>query len=72
MKKGKVVKGKNFVTADEVYDKKQIKKDSKGMKTAGLSLELKESQSQQGYSDKPRVKPQKKLKKIVHGQKKAN
>lgn len=69
--KGKAVKGKNFVEDDEEYDKKQIKKQGKEMRTAGLGLELKLSQKEQGYSKKPRVKPQKKAGKIVKGQKKA-
>lgn len=68
--KGKVVKGCNYAEDDEKYDKKQIKKSGKAMKTAGLALELKESQREQGYSKKPRVKPQKKLAKPVSGQKK--
>lgn len=68
--KGKVVKGAKYVAADEKYDKKTAKKDMKGMKTAGLAVELKESQKEEGYSKKPRVKPQKKMMKPVKGQKK--
>ena len=60
----KRVKGQNYVGADEEYDKKMIKKDSKGMKTAGIAKELKGSQKEQGYSKKPKVKPQKKMNKI--------
>jgi hypothetical protein len=58
--KGKMVKGKNYVEADEEYDKKTSKKDMKGMKTAGIARELKLSEKEMGYSKKPRVKPQKK------------
>jgi hypothetical protein len=36
------------------------KKDYKGMSTAGIATELKLSQKEQGYSKKPKVKPQKK------------
>jgi len=71
MPKGKIFKGKNFVEADEEYDKKQIKKQGKEMRTAGLGLELKLSQKEQGYSKKPRVKPQKKAGKLVGGKNKA-
>jgi hypothetical protein len=39
-----------------------LKKDRKGMKTAGIAVELDLSQKEQGYSKKPRVKPQKKSK----------
>jgi len=60
--KSKKVSGKKYVEADEKYDKKMKKKDMKGMKTAGLALKLKQSESQQGYSKMPRVKPQKKSK----------
>lgn len=68
--KGKKVSEINYVAADEEYDKKMIKKDSKGMKTAGLAKELKLSQKETGYSKKPRVIPQKKNAKPVSGQKK--
>lgn len=68
--KGKVVKGCNYAEDDEKYDKKMTKKDAKGMKTAGLALKLKKSEKDEGYSKKPRVKPQKKNAKPVSGQKK--
>jgi len=68
--KGKVVKGCNYVGADEEYDKKQIKKQGKDMRTAGLAKELKLAEKEEGYSKKPRVKPQKKMSKPVRGQKK--
>lgn len=68
--KGKKVKGCNYVADDEEYDKKMVKKESKGMKTAGVAKELKLAQKEEGYSKKPRVKPQKKLAKPVSGQKK--
>lgn len=69
--KGKVVKGCDYVESDEKYDKKMKKKEEKGMKTAGLALKLKESEKEEGYSKKPRVKPQKKVMKPVMGNKKA-
>ncbi len=69
-KKGKMVKGCNYAVADEEYDKKMKKKDAKGMTTAGIAKELKLAQKEEGYSKKPRVKPQKKLAKPVQGQKK--
>jgi hypothetical protein len=58
--KGKMVKGKNFVEVDEKYDRKKTKKDEKSMKTAGVASALKKAEKGMGYSDKPRVKPQKK------------
>lgn len=64
MAKAKVVKGKNFVAANEVYDKKQDKKSLKDMKTAGIAKELKLSKKEQGYSSQPKVKPQKKVSKL--------
>lgn len=66
---GKKVKGLNFVKIDEKFDKKTLKKDRLGMKTAGIATELKLSEKEQGYSNKPRVKGQKKAAKITHGQK---
>ena len=68
--KGKKVKGCNYVGEDEEYDKKQIKKQGKEMRTAGVAKELKLAQKEEGYSKKPRVKPQKKMAKPVMGQKK--
>lgn len=68
--KGKMVKGCDYAEDDEEYDKKQIKKQGRQMRTAGVAKELKISQKKQGYSKKPRVKPQKKIKKPVSGQKK--
>ena len=68
--KGKVVKGCDYVGADEEYDKKQIVKQGKEMRTAGVAKELKGAEKEQGYSKKPRVKPQKKNAKPVSGQKK--
>ena len=68
--KGKLVKGCDYAEDDEKYDKKIIKKDAKGMKTAGLALKLKQSEIDEGYSKQPRVKPQKKMTKPVSGQKK--
>lgn len=71
MKGKKAVKGTNYAEVDEKYDKKQTKKDAKGMKTAGLALKLKKSESEEGYSNKPKVKPQKKMRALVKGQKNA-
>jgi hypothetical protein len=68
--KGKLVKGFDYTEEYEKFDKKIKKKDVKGMKTAGIAEKLKESQKQEGYSKKPRVKPQKKVMKPVMGQKK--
>lgn len=68
--KGKKVKGSNYVSADEEYDKKKAKKVMRGMKTAGLATELKESEAKQGYGKKPGVKGQKKNAKPVMGQRK--
>lgn len=70
MSKGKTVKGCDYVGADEEYDKKTAKKEMKSMKTAGLAKELKMAQKEEGYSKKPKVKPQKKMAKPVSGQKK--
>lgn len=68
--KGKIVKGCDYVEDDEKYDRKMQKKDVRGMKTAGLALKLKQSEKEEGYSNKPRVKPQKKVIKSVTGQRK--
>jgi hypothetical protein len=67
--KGPVVKGKRYVGDDEIFDKRRTIKEHKGMRTPGIAIELELSESEQGYSKKPRVKPQKKLNKITHGQK---
>lgn len=67
---GKTVKGNKFVAVDEIYDRKTAKKEMKGMKTPGIAVELKISQSEQGYSDMPKVKGQKKNAKPVSGKKK--
>lgn len=69
--KGKKVKGEDYAEADEKYDKKALKKEGIDMKTAGLALNLKKSEKDEGYSKKPRVKPQKKNAKITKGQGKA-
>jgi hypothetical protein len=58
--KGKMVKGKNFVEVDEKYDRNQTKKAEKAMKTAGIAIALKKAEKSMGYSDKPKVKPQRK------------
>jgi len=68
--KGKKVSGCNYAGDDEEYDKKQVKKQGKEMRTAGIAKELKASQKEQGYSKKPQVKGQKKNAKPVMGQKK--
>ncbi len=69
-KKGRKVSGCDYVAADEEYDKKQIKKQGKEMRTAGIAKELKLAKKEEGYSKKPKVKPQKKNMKPVMGQKK--
>lgn len=66
--KGKIVKGCDYVEDDEKYDKRMVKKEHRDMKTAGLALNLKKSEKEQGYSKKPRVKPQKKMAKPIKGQ----
>lgn len=68
--KNRKVKGCDYAAADEEYDKKIAKKVAKGMRTAGIAIELKEAQSKQGYSKAPGVKGQKKNAKPVRGQKK--
>lgn len=68
--KGKKVKGCDYVDEDEEYDKKQILKQGKQMRTAGIAKELKFSQNDQGYSKQPRIKPQKKNSKPTTGKKK--
>ena len=68
--KGKMIKGCDYAEDDEQFDKKQIKKAGKSMKTVGIAKELKLSQKEQGYSKKPRIKPQKKMAKPVKGQEK--
>lgn len=66
--KGKKVKGCDYVEEDEKFDKKMKKKEGREMKTAGLALNLKKSEKEEGYSKQPRVKPQKKLAKPIKGQ----
>lgn len=68
--KGKKSAGCDYVSEDEEYDKKLIKKQGKDMRTAGIANELTLSQKDQGYSTKPRVRAQKKNAKPVMGQKK--
>lgn len=68
MKKGRTVDGDSYVEEDEEYDKKRKNKMLRNMSTAGISLNLKKSEDKQGYSNKPRVKPQKKNAKPVSGQ----
>ena len=43
----------------------------KDMKTAGIAKELKKAQKEQGYSKKPKVKPQSKRAKPIIGQRMA-
>lgn len=69
--KGKMVKGCNYAAADEEYDKKTRKKEDRSMKTAGIEVLLKKAEKEEGYSKKPRVKPQKKTARITSGQKKS-
>jgi hypothetical protein len=49
-----------YIAKDEKYNKKMKKKVAKGMKTAGIANELKESQREMGYAKLPKVKPQRK------------
>lgn len=70
--KGPVVKGKRYVGDDEIFDRRRTIKEHKGMRTPGIAIELEISQGEQGYSKKPRVKPQKKTAKITYGQKKVS
>lgn len=65
----KKVQGSNYVAKDEKYDRATTKKEQRGMKTAGLAVELKESEKDQGYSNMIRVKGQKKNAKPASGQK---
>lgn len=71
MRTAKVVKkkGYDYISDDEKYDKKEEVKEERGMKTAGIATKLKQSENEEGYSNKPKVKPQKKNSKIVIGQK---
>lgn len=71
MAKGKKVSGSDYAAADEKYDKKRTKKDARSMRTAGLALSLKKSEKDEGFSNQPRVKAQKKMKKPVMGKRKA-
>lgn len=70
MAKGKMVKGCDYAEVDEKYEKKRKKKEMDSSKTAGLALRLKMSEKEEGYSNKPRVKAQKKVGKLVSGQNK--
>lgn len=60
MAKSKKVSGNNYVEIDEKYYKKLSNKELKEMSTAGVATALKKSEKEKGYSNKPRVKPQKK------------
>lgn len=55
-----MVKGKNYVEADEKYNKKMLKKEEKSMETAGVATALKKA-SKNKKSKLPKVKPQKKV-----------
>jgi hypothetical protein len=68
--KGKKASASKFIGVDEEYDKKTRKKEDRSMKTAGMEKLLEKAEKKQGYSDKPRVKPAKKGKGFVSGQKK--
>lgn len=65
----KKVKGCDYVETDEKYDKETKKKENVAMKTAGIALKLKKSESEEGYSKKPKVKSQSKTSKPISGQK---
>jgi hypothetical protein len=70
--KGKKVVGKNFVEADEKYDGKDKTYRGSQADIKEVGERLNKSEKEQGYSKKPRVKPQKKVQKPVSGQKKIN
>lgn len=55
-----MVKGKNYVEAEEKFDKKRLKKEEKSMTTAGMATALKKSSKETDYSKMPKVKGQKK------------
>lgn len=67
---GKLLKGDKFIAGDEEYDRETMKKEMRSMKTAGMEKLLEKAEKKMGCSDKPKVKPQKKKAKPVHGQKK--
>lgn len=67
--KGKTVKGNKYVEADEKYDGKDKSLRGSMADIPGVAKKLKESESEMGYSKKPRVKPQKKMAKPVTGKK---
>lgn len=67
--RGRKVSGCDYVASDEEYDKRQIQKQGKAMRTAGIAKEIKGAKKEQGYSKKPQVKGQKKNAKPVSGQK---
>lgn len=50
-----------YVAKDEVHNKKQRKKEARGMKKAGMAVALKASQKEMGKAKIPKVKPQKKV-----------
>ena len=61
MKKGKVVSGKKYAVDKEEYDMKKANKANKMVgKPADIASSLAKSKKEMGYSDKPRIKPQKK------------
>lgn len=62
--RGKMVSGCDYAEEDEKYEKKMKKKAEKSMKTAGMATKLMKSEKEEGYSKKPRVKPQKKVSKL--------
>lgn len=68
--KGKKVAGKNYMVADEKYDESDKTYRGSMGKMPDVSKRLKDSESEQGYSKRPRLKAQKKKMKPVSGQKK--
>lgn len=48
--------GDNYVEKNEKYNKKRVKKEEKGMDTAGIATELKENSSKRSYSKLPRLR----------------
>lgn len=68
--KKKGVSGDKYVAANEMFEKAQKNMQRKEMTTPGIAVELIIASNDEGYSKQPRVKPEKKNRKPVSGQKK--